>query len=135
MVADEVRALAQRTQESTGEIRQTVDALQKLADTAVMTINQNKAVAARNAALSEDVIESLSKTFGYIEAIYRSNQRVHDITELQLSNVQTISARTQMIEDLSAQVMHKIGRSDRLSGYMKQSLQSFTTISEQVKIR
>jgi methyl-accepting chemotaxis protein len=135
VVADEVRALAQRTQESTGEIRQTVDALQKLADTAVTTINQNKAVAARNAALSEDVIESLSKTFGYIEAIYRSNQRVHDITELQLSNVQTISARTQMIEDLSAQVMHKIGRSDRLSGYMKQSLQSFTTISEQVKIR
>ncbi|WP_320825265.1 methyl-accepting chemotaxis protein [Reinekea sp.] len=135
VVADEVRALAQRTQESTGEIRETVDALQKLADTAVTTINQNKAVAARNAVLSENVIESLSKTFGYIEAIYHSNQQVHDLTEVQLSNVQAISARSQMIEELSAKVMHNIARSDRLSGRMQQSLKSFTTISDQVRIR
>jgi len=135
VVADEVRALAQRTQESTREIRDTVDALQKLADTAVTTIHQNKSVAARNAALSGAVIESLSKTFGYIEAIYQSNQRVHDLTEQQLSNVQTISARSQMIEELSAKVMHNVARSDRMSVCMQQSLRSFNTISDQVNIR
>lgn len=134
VVADEVRALARRTQESTGEIRNTVDALQKLADNAVDTINQNKKVAARNATLSQEVMESLRKTFGFIEAIHQTNQSVRSLADHQLNNVQTINERTQSIEKLSNLVLQNIARSDRLSVKMQASLKAFTTLSDDMKI-
>ncbi len=134
VVADEVRALAQRTQSSTSEIRTTVDALQHLADKAVDMLNHNKTVAERNASMSEEVIQSLQTIFGYIESLHRINQSVSDLAEYQQGHINSISNRTQAIETLSKEVQEHIARADRFSQQMRASIKSFTQISAQVKI-
>ncbi|MCP5334256.1 MAG: methyl-accepting chemotaxis protein [Oceanospirillaceae bacterium] len=134
VVADEVRALAQRTQESTGEIRQTVDALQKLADNAVVMINKNKSVAGRNADMSAEVISSLQTVFDYIESLYALNKSIHDLTDEQQHHINGISGRSESIASLSASVSERIARADRFSRDMRESIKAFTEISSQVRI-
>lgn len=134
VVADEVRALAQRTQESTGEIRQTVDALQKLADNAVVMINKNKSVAGRNADMSAEVINSLRSVFDYIESLYALNKSIHDLTDEQRGHINAISERSESIADLSNSVSERIARADRFSRDMRESIKAFTEISSQVRI-
>lgn len=134
VVADEVRALAQRTQSSTSEIRTTVDTLQNLADKSVEMLNRNRTVAERNAAMSEEVIQSLQTIFDYIESIHRINQSIHDLADHQQAHINGISQRAQAIDDLSKAVKNHIDRADRFSQQMRASIKSFTQISAEVKI-
>lgn len=134
VVADEVRALAKRTQESTGEIGQTVDVLQKLADNAVVMINKNKSVAGRNAQMSAEVINSLQMVFDYIETLYGLNSSIHVLADEQLNHIHNISGRVQSIGELSRNVSVRIARADRFSNGMRESTRAFTEITNQVRI-
>lgn len=134
VVADEVRALAKRTQESTGEIGQTVDVLQKLADNAVVMINKNKSVAGRNAQMSAEVINSLQMVFDYIETLYGLNSSIHVLADEQLNHIHNISGRVQSIGELSQNVSARIARADRFSNRMRESTKAFTEITNQVRI-
>lgn len=134
VVADEVRALAKRTQESTGEIGQTVDVLQKLADNAVVVINKNKSVAGRNAQMSAEVINSLQMVFDYIETLYGLNSSIHVLADEQLAHIHNISGRVNSIASLSQNVSERIARADRFSNGMRDSTKAFTEISSQIRI-
>jgi methyl-accepting chemotaxis protein len=134
VVADEVRALAQRTQESTGEIRSTIDALQKQSENAVSVIQQSKKVAERNAGISAEVITSLERIFSYIDSIYALNQSVHELSEQQMEEIQLISDRSATIEELSGFVRLRIMRADRFSHQMRDSIKAFSEVSSEVKI-
>ncbi|WP_286233115.1 methyl-accepting chemotaxis protein [Thalassotalea sediminis] len=61
VVADEVRALAHRTQESTVEIQSMVEGLQDKSNKAVDAINKGKQLTQDSLSQSEDVVEALSK--------------------------------------------------------------------------
>lgn len=134
VVADEVRALAQRTQESTGEIRKTVDALQTQADNTVAVIVESKSVAERNSDMSNEVIASLQSIFDFVESLYNLNHSVHELAENQIQEIRAISDRAHLIDDLSVNVSNRIQRADRFSVQMRESIKSFTQVSSQVKI-
>lgn len=134
VVADEVRALAQRTQDSTAEIRSTVDALQKQADNAVAMIVESKKVAARNTDMSNEVIASLQAIFDFVESLYKLNRSVHQLADNQIQDIRGISDRAHVIDELSVSVSERIQRADRFSHQMRESIKSFTKVSSQVKI-
>ncbi|WP_290580173.1 methyl-accepting chemotaxis protein [Ketobacter sp.] len=134
VVADEVRALAQRTQESTGEIRKTVDALQTQADNAVAVIVESRKVAERNSEMSTEVISSLQTIFDFVESLYSLNRSVHELAETQIQEIRAISDRAHLIDELSVNVSNRIQRADRFSIQMRESIKSFTEVSRQVKI-
>lgn len=134
VVADEVRALAQRTQESTGEIRKTVDGLQAQADNAVAVIIESKKVAERNSEMSTEVISSLQTIFDFVESLYSLNRSVHELAETQIQEIRAISDRAHLIDELSVNVSNRIQRADRFSVQMRDSIKSFTQVSSQVKI-
>ncbi|KMT64500.1 methyl-accepting chemotaxis protein [Catenovulum maritimum] len=75
VVADEVRSLASRTQESTVEIRQTIEGLQSRTTTAVSAMKKSISV-------SSSSVEQAQSTSDAISDICRSLHEIMDLTQL-----------------------------------------------------
>lgn len=69
VVADEVRSLATRTQESTEEIRRIVDELRQGATSATQTMDQSREQASQNAEQIQDTYTSLEQVRSSVESI------------------------------------------------------------------
>lgn len=69
VVADEVRALAHRTQDSTGEIQSMVEGLQSKAQSAVLAMEQGQKLSQRSLELSLEVKDVLQQVQGIVVGI------------------------------------------------------------------
>ena len=76
VVADEVRTLAQRTQQSTAEIQQMIEGLQKASDEAVQVMNQGQSRVSVGVQEAERVSVSLEKMAQGIDAMRRLNTQI-----------------------------------------------------------
>jgi methyl-accepting chemotaxis protein len=74
VVADEVRSLAKRTQDSTGEIQSTIEMLKKSTSTAVSIINQSHTK-------SLETVEHVTETGSVIDEINNSVEQIKDISK------------------------------------------------------
>jgi len=83
VVADEVRSLANRTQEATQGIEHTVDILQKGAGDAVNVMTKQQEEAHKDASMAEKVIAALSDIHGAIQQIEDMNVQVSSAAEEQ----------------------------------------------------
>ena len=83
VVADEVRNLANRTQESTNEIQQVIAALQQEANNSIEMMNTNKLAAENTLNKSSQAQESLSKILDAITIIEDMNTQIATATEEQ----------------------------------------------------
>jgi len=104
VVADEVRTLAQRTQESTTEIRNMIEQLQAGASavSAAMSESKNTAVDAVNNAQSANL--ALEKIRDAIRHISDMNMQIASAAEEQSLVAEEINNNTVKIKDLSTQV-------------------------------
>ena len=76
VVADEVRSLAKRTQDSTTEIQTMIESLQSGTNKAVASMNESSSEALNTVQLSSETKESLDKILGKISVINDMNNQV-----------------------------------------------------------
>lgn len=104
VVADEVRTLAQRTQESTTEIRSMIEQLQAGASSVSNAMNTSKNTAVDTVRRAEEANSALESIRDGIQKITDMNLQIASAAEEQSSVAEEINSNTFKIKDLSRQV-------------------------------
>ncbi|MGF1760370.1 methyl-accepting chemotaxis protein [Photobacterium sagamiensis] len=112
VVADEVRTLAQRTQQSTTEIRQMIEQLQSGASSAVTVMGQSKETASSTVIKAHEADEALERIRIAIQQISDMNMQIASAAEEQSLVAEEINSNTIKIKDLSVQVADAAGSSN-----------------------
>ena len=111
VVADEVRTLASRTQESTEEINKMITRLQEQAATAVGSMEQN----AKN---SENTAERAQQA---LEAISSITAAVNTITEMNLSIASAVEEQSAAANEITGNVVRIAESSGFIADNMRQT--------------
>jgi len=123
VVADEVRTLAQRTQQSTAEIGQMIKKLQVGAEGAVNAMSTGLGMASDSVASANEAGDSLEKIGTAIDTISNLGIQVAASTQQQASVVEELNTHiidVKNVSDLTAQESEKInGSCDNLSSTTK----------------
>lgn len=123
VVADEVRTLSQRTQDSTSQIQSIVEQLQEVAGQAVnlMQTGVDKAEAAADTSTSAG--HALENILREIQSIQAMNEQIASASEEQSSAVESINQQVVQLSDLSTNVASE-------SSQMAASSQDLTRMSQ-----
>jgi len=131
VVADEVRSLASKTQESTGQIQENIEKLQVGSRKAVNAITQSLELASTTDTSLNNTIDSIGEIIDQISDVNNMNIQIATATEEQSSTVEEINRNVQVIkqqyDDTSGSVseLHQATEevsqlSQQLSGNVKQ---------------
>ncbi|MEC9411269.1 MAG: HAMP domain-containing methyl-accepting chemotaxis protein, partial [Pseudomonadota bacterium] len=101
VVADEVRSLAQKTQESTLEIEQLIATLQSNADDAVNSMNSNKLSVSALAEKTSQATESLNSITSVVSSITEMNAQIATAAEEQSYVVEEVNNNVHNIQIIS----------------------------------
>ncbi|MFA0540191.1 methyl-accepting chemotaxis protein [Vibrio sp. 10N.222.52.B7] len=103
VVADEVRKLASRTQESTGDIHKMIEQLKAASDAAVKAMDSSQNRSAQTVEEANAAAKALAKIQASIDTIMDMNSLIATATEQQNIVGQEISQRIVVISDQSSQ--------------------------------
>jgi methyl-accepting chemotaxis protein len=99
VVADEVRTLAQRTQQATSEIHKMIITLQETTASSVETMNLSKAQSEESVLKSENMTDSLKEVIASMEVIDTLTQQIATATEEQTIVTAEIHGKMKNIEN------------------------------------
>lgn len=120
VVADEVRSLAQRTQESTGDIQQIIGNLGKATEDASANMKNCLDLAERSVNEMGNVNAALASISDSVNAIDQMSHQIAAAAEEQSSMALEIERNTLSIASISNQTQHDIGVADKLTTEMDQ---------------
>ena len=103
VVADEVRALARRAQESTEEIEQLISSLQRLAKVAVDKMQSSRSMTQRTVVLAGEAGSALDRITLAVSTIEQMNQQIAAAAEEQSVVADTISESVTRVRDIGEQ--------------------------------
>ncbi|EPN4955203.1 methyl-accepting chemotaxis protein [Vibrio diabolicus] len=112
VVADEVRTLAQRTQESTTEIRTMIEQLQSGASSVANAMHQSKGSAVEAVEKADLANNALQRIRDAIQRISDMNLQIASAAEEQSLVAEEINNNTVNIKDLSTQVSESANRTN-----------------------
>ncbi len=121
VVADEVRSLAQRTQESTQEIQEMIERLQGGTQDAVKNMADGTEVMERTVSEAEKAGASLMAISGAVSMITEMNSQIATATDEQMSVSQEISRNVVNISDVAKSSENQVEEVDRASSELKES--------------
>ncbi len=115
VVADEVRALAQRTQESTGEIEQLIATLVEETERAVQGMEAASVQASEGVNRAQEAIDALRDISQRVQQINDTNTEVLKASEQQVNYSQQARAQLEQLQKLMEVVEHDARASDDVS--------------------
>jgi methyl-accepting chemotaxis protein len=115
-VADEVRILAQRTQESTSEIRETIDAIQQQVNETTLAMKNCSEHASSNIERAENVGSSFESVNSAMNAITDSSTQVATASEQQSAVSDEVNRNINAIRQIAMQ-NHEISRQMKHSSH------------------
>ncbi len=118
VVADEVRSLAQRTQESTGDIQQIIGNLGKATEDASLNMKNCLELAERSVNEMGNVNAALASISHSVNAIDQMSHQIAAAAEEQSSMAMEIERNTLSIASISNQTQQEIGVADELNSEM-----------------
>lgn len=103
VVADEVRSLAQRTQQSTGEIRNIIERLQSQAKSTASAMQDRAEEAQHNVDTMQEATQSLEAIVGAVDIISTMNTQIATAAEQQSQVAQDIDQRIVHVSSVAEQ--------------------------------
>jgi len=127
VVADEVRTLATRTQQSTEEISGMIDRLQSGSRDAVKTMEEARTQALTGVEFTEQAAEALAMISGSINGIADMSAQISNAANEQTAVVEDVNQSITAINDVSLQTTANIGNINQaaaqLTGYAEELTQ------------
>jgi len=120
VVADEVRTLANRTKESTKEINDMIENLQKGSRDAANTMEQSRTQAQQGVEYTEQAVEALAAIAGSISTITDMSRHIANAAEEQKTVVEDINKNVVVINDTSMQTTESMSHVNSASNEVSQ---------------
>lgn len=133
VVADEVRSLAQRTQESTSEIQSMIEKLQAGAQSSVQAMNDSVGALDATAELTAKTEQSLQNIVNIISNISLMNEQIASATEEQSVAVKEISKNVSTANQLSQASAASFENIQHSSSELKKIISAYETIMAKFK--
>ncbi|WP_421864428.1 methyl-accepting chemotaxis protein [Motiliproteus sp.] len=134
VVADEVRSLAQRTQESTEEIQQMIEKLQSGAVDAVSVMEAGKTQAQQSVASAAETGEALGAIEQAVSAINDMNLHIASAAEEQSSVAEEINRNVVAISHSTEVTVENSSRIEAVSQQVAQLASEFQQITAKFKV-
>ena len=101
VVADEVRGLAARTQDSTGEIRRMIDDLRNKATEAVDSMHASSSISEQSTSKATEAMESLDRIRELVSALSMVNVQVASSAKQQFETTRSLSTNISSIQEIA----------------------------------
>ncbi|WP_158676000.1 methyl-accepting chemotaxis protein [Vibrio aquaticus] len=134
VVADEVRQLASRTQESTSAIREMLTELQSVSDQASNSMNDGVVKAQRGAEQSKQVLEALSSVSEKVQLMNDLNRNIAAAADQQRVNSDHVENRLSSVENQSHQATKSADDLFVLSNEVEDITRKLHSVIKQFKI-
>jgi methyl-accepting chemotaxis protein len=108
VVADEVRSLAKRTQDSTAEIKSVIEKLQQRAKNAVSIINQSFAGAQASVVSAAEAGDQLHDIVQGVELMSDYNTQIASAAEEQAATAEQMSRNTRQLSESADEILRQV---------------------------
>jgi len=134
VVADEVRILAMRTQESVGNVESMVSKIQRTINSAVDEISEGKAMANEAVVVATKSESALNNIMGSVASIYDRNQQIASSTELQHLATKDINQNLENINNINEQSVLATKQTAQASQEVAQLSEQLNSLVSEFKV-
>jgi methyl-accepting chemotaxis protein len=134
VVADEVRALAARTQTSTEEIRQIIERLQQQSKKAVVTMEESRLQADEGSSRAVEASNAMEKIIDAIGTITSMNTQIATAAEEQGQTAELMSRNVETIGTVAAETAEAADKTIQVSSMLSQGLDSLRSQASRFRI-
>ncbi len=134
VVADEVRTLASRTQESTEEINKMISRLQEQAASAVHSMEENVKNSESTSATSQQALDAISTISSTVSTITEMNLSIASAVEEQSAAANEISGNVVRIAESSGNIADNMVKTDQYGQKLSDSSDALVRLIERFRI-
>jgi len=133
VVADEVRKLAEKTMHATAEVHQAINEIQKSTETAVSEMNATRTRVINTADMAEQSGNVLLHIVEQSDSMADMVRNIATAAEQQSSTSEEINRSVSLINDLSQDIAHRIGRANEKIQQLREMARTLSSLVAQFK--